>query len=155
MITDLPLCGTCHTVDALNAERERLVEDLKESMARPKHNSNKGTYFSWFKYFKDEAGKDSTCQLASFCTYWLSFFVFPNPSIMGSTLSYSLWRPFWAKKNRSRWHHGFWILYSKRLDDCGHNIVPSIAWYDVICYPEVNFDQLFLWSSLTILLQSR
>lgn len=42
---------------------------------------------------------------------------------------------------------GPWFLCSlyKRLDECGRNIAGSVGHFDVVCYVEANFLQLFLW----------
>lgn len=58
-LTSLPMFGTYHVVDALDDEGEKLVEDLHDAMSRAKYTSNKGTYPSWLKYFKDGAGQNS------------------------------------------------------------------------------------------------
>lgn len=59
MLIGLPLLGNFHVVDALDAEGERLVEELYTAMVKSKYSSNKATYLSWVKYFKDGMGKKS------------------------------------------------------------------------------------------------
>lgn len=85
MLTGLPLFGNFHVVDALDVEGENLVEELQDSMAKSKYISNKRTYLSWLKYFKDRVGKNSTCQLAAIFAYWLSYFINQARPKMGST----------------------------------------------------------------------
>lgn len=63
----------------MDNEGQKLVKELQASLSKSKYSFNKATYLSWVKYFKDDAGKDSLCQLAAFLTYWLSFFVFLSP----------------------------------------------------------------------------
>lgn len=79
MLIGLPLLGNFHVVDALDAEGERLVEELYTAMVKSKYTSNKATYLSWVKYFKDGMGKESPCQLAAFFAYWLSYLAFLSP----------------------------------------------------------------------------
>lgn len=69
MLIGSTLFGNFHVVDALDVEGERLVEELHASMAKSKYSSNKVTYLSWVRYFKDGMGKDSPCQLAAFFAY--------------------------------------------------------------------------------------
>lgn len=52
---------------------------MHDAVARAKYITNKGTYLSWVKYFKEGAGQNSVCQLAAFFAYWFSFFAFPTP----------------------------------------------------------------------------
>lgn len=69
MLIGLPIFGNYHVVDALGNEGERLVEELQDSMAKAKYAYNRGTCFSWVKYFKNRAGKNITCRLAAFFAY--------------------------------------------------------------------------------------
>lgn len=56
---------------------------------------------------------------------------------LGSTPLCSPWRPCL----------GLWFLGSlfNGLDECGLHIAHSVDLYDVICYTDVNFLQLFFW----------
>lgn len=38
-----------------------------------------------------------------------------------------------------------------RLDECGRHIAPSIGRYNVICYAEVKFLQVYLWERFVLL----
>lgn len=80
MLIVLPTFGNFHVVDALDAEGEKLVEELHASMTKSKYSSNKGIYLSLLKYFKDGVGITSACHLATFFAYWLQYFVFPSLS---------------------------------------------------------------------------
>lgn len=66
MLTNLPLFGHTLMVDALDGEGEQLVEDLRASMSDAKYVTNKLTYLSWTRYFKEGLGITSPCHLAAF-----------------------------------------------------------------------------------------
>lgn len=102
MLIGLPLLGNFHVVDALDAEGERLVEELYTAMVKSKYSSNKATYLSWVKYFKDGMGKESPCQLAAFFAYWLSYLAFLSPPEDAPIVLSSPLRPFRPKRSRLR-----------------------------------------------------
>lgn len=64
--------GSVHAVDALDEEERRQVEELQTLLAKSKYISNKATYLSWIKDFKDGAEKNILCQVVAFLAYWLS-----------------------------------------------------------------------------------
>lgn len=145
MLTNLPLFGHTLVVDALDGEGEQLVEDLRASMADAKYVTNKLTYLTWARYFKDGPGVTSPCHLAAFFAYWLSFFVFPSPP--EDNLHNFVFPMAALLAQRKQVALGAWFLGSLygRLDECAHNMARSVGRYDVVSYVEANFLQMFLW----------
>lgn len=74
MFTGLSIFDNYHAMDVLSDEGDRLVEELQDSMAKAKYASNKGTYLSWVKYFKDGAGRAAHVS-------WLSFLPTGSPTL--------------------------------------------------------------------------
>lgn len=124
---------------------ERLLAGLHEAMEKAKYALNKGIYLSWLTYFTKGAGLNNEVQLAAFFAYWLFYFVFPSP--LDDWLN-----PFvfpvavlLAQKKPVALGPLFLGSLFKRLDECGRHITRSVGRYDVICYVDVNFLQLFVW----------
>lgn len=151
MITGLLTFGDYHAVDALDDEGERLLAVRHETMAKAKYVSNKGTYLSWLTYFTKGAGLNDEVQLMALFTYWLSYFVFPSPPYDGLNPFVFPVAVLLAQKKPVALR--LWFLGSlfKSLDECGRHIVRSVGCYEVICYAEVNFLQLFLWERFALL----
>lgn len=57
MLTGLLLFGNVHVVVILDEEGRKQVAKLQALI----YLTNKATYLSWIKYFKDGAGKNSLC----------------------------------------------------------------------------------------------
>lgn len=139
MLTNLPLFGHTLALDALDGEGVQLVEDLRASMSDAKYVTNKLTYLSWARYFKEGLGMTSPCHLAAFFAYWLSFFVFPSPP--EDNLHNFVFPMAALLAQKKQVALGAWFLGSLygRLDECAHNMARSVGRYDVVSYVEANF----------------
>lgn len=145
VLTGLPMFGVHHAVDVLDGEGESMLGLLHNAMERAKYISNKLTYLSWMTFFVKGEGRNAEFQLAAFFAYWLSYFVFPNPPDDG--LNPFVFRMAVLLAQKKPVALGPWFLGSlyKRLDECGRNIARSVGRFDVVCYVEANFLQLYLW----------
>lgn len=144
-LTGLSMFGVHHAVDVLNGEGERMLGLLHNAMERAKYISNKLTYLSWMTFFVKGEGRNAEFQLAAFFAYWLSYFVFPSPPDDG--LNPFMFRMAVLLAQKKPVALGPWFLGSlyKSLDECGRNITRSVGRFDVVCYVEANFLQLYLW----------
>lgn len=78
ILLSLPVLGESQVAKFTISEGEnkKKVDALASVLSKSKYSTNKGTYFSWVKYFTEGLDMNSSYQPYGFLAYSLNYFVF-------------------------------------------------------------------------------